>query len=258
MTTKPLLPAFLASILLQPGVAVADEAGKISLYSGFDYSAGDYGSDIRTVIRAVPFVAKYETERWVFKASIPYITITGPGNVIPSVGQIDATPTRKRVSDSGWGDTVATATYTAYQNAPHALVIDLTGKIKFATGDEDKGLSTGENDYAAQVDLYKGFGKFTAIGTLGYRVYGNPKSGPLDNVFYGSVGGSYKLTQQTSTGLLYDYRPKITSTGSEISELMGFVTHKISTNWEAQAYVIGGFSDGSPDVGGGALVNFSF
>ncbi len=206
----------------------------------------------------MPFVAKYEIERRVFRVGIPYITITGPGNVVPFAGQINTTPGRKRVSDSGWGDTVAMAAYTAHQNAQLALVVDLTGKIKFAAGDEDKGLSTGENDYAAQVDLYKGFGKFTAIGTVGYRVYGNPESGSLDNVFYGSVGGSYKLSQQTSAGLLYDYRPKITSAGSEISELMGFVSHKISERWKTQIYVIGGFSDGSPDIGGGALVNFSF
>ena len=32
------------------------------------------------------------------------------------------------------------------------LLIDLTGKVKFGTADENKGLGTGENDYAVQAD----------------------------------------------------------------------------------------------------------
>jgi len=37
------------------------------------------------------------------------------------------------------------------------LAMDLTGKIKFGTADEDKGLGTGEQDYSLQADVFRFF-----------------------------------------------------------------------------------------------------
>lgn len=234
------------------------ESGTFTLTTGYDYSSGEYGDDEETEISAIPLAAKYELDRWTFKVTIPYIRITGPGDVVPSIGQITQTPGRNRTTETGWGDTVASATYSFYPSMVQGMVIDLTGKVKFDTADEDKGLGTGENDYATQIDVYKVFGKFTAIAGVGYRVYGNPSYATLDNVFYGSVGGAYKLTQKTSVGAIYDYRPRITDAGSEISEVLSFVSHKLSDQWKMQAYFVKGFSDGSPDYGGGAMLGYSF
>lgn len=238
--------------------ASAEESGHFTLTSGLDYSSGEYGDDEKTEITSVPVVAKYEASRWVLKLTVPYVRITGPGNVVPSIGQIGDTPRRRRATESGLGDITASATYNVFQGSESLPVIDITGKVKFATADEDKGLGTGENDYATQVDLYQGFGKFTAMATVGYRVYGNTSFVNLDNVFYGSVGGAYRLAPKTSAGVIYDYRPKITPTGSRVSEAVAFVTHSITDQWKAQAYLVRGFSDGSPDIGGGALISFVF
>lgn len=236
----------------------AENGGNFTLTTGIDYSSGKYGDDVKTEITSVPILARYEVERWVLKLTVPYVTIKGPGNVVPSIGQVGETQTRRRTTESGMGDTTASATYNLFQGSASVPVIDITGKVKFATADEDKGLGTGENDYATQVDFYQGFGKFTALATIGYRVYGNPSFVNLDNVFYGSVGGAYKLAPKTSAGLIYDYRPEITDNGSEISEAVAFVTHSISDQWKAQAYLVKGFSNGSPEIGGGALVGFDF
>jgi len=249
------------SILMLAGLGYSPAslaAPGLSLTTGYDYSSGDYGDDIKTEISSVPFIAKYETERWTFKLTVPYVTIKGPGDVIPDIGQVNSQPVRRRTTESGLGDTVASATYSFYPTFAQGLILDVTGKIKFATADEDKGLGTGENDYAVQVDAYKGFGKFTAIAGVGYRVYGDPSFGTLDNVFYGSLGGAYRLSPATSAGVIYDYRPKITDTGSEISEALAFVSHKLSEQWKAQAYLVKGFSDGSPDYGGGLMLGYSF
>lgn len=236
----------------------SETSGSLTLTSGFDYSSGDYGDDTDTKISAVPLVAKYELDRWTFKVTVPYIQIKGPGDVIPSIGQVSQSPRRERTTESGWGDTMVSASYSFYPTIVQGLVIDVTGKVKFDTADEDRGLGTGENDYAAQVDIYKVFGKFTAIAGVGYRVYGNPDFGTLDNVFYGSVGGAYKLTDRTSIGAIYDYRPKITDAGSEISEVLSFVSHKLTDQWKLQGYFVKGFSDGSPDYGGGAMLGYTF
>jgi hypothetical protein len=232
-------------------VAFAGDAGVFSVTSGVDYSSGKYGSQDRTDITSVPVIGKYEVDSWVFKLTVPYVTITGPGNVSPGIGKFKNTNTTTRSTESGLGDIVAATTYSVYGGESGGPAIDLTGKVKFGTADENKGLGTGENDYIGQVDLYQSFGDFTALGTIGYRVYGDTSTAPLD-------GGSYKIALGTSAGVIYDYRPAITSNGSAVSEATAFVNHKISDNWKAQAYLVKGFSSGSPDYGVGALVGYVF
>jgi len=236
----------------------AENNGTFSLTTGFDYSSGKYGDKEKTDTTSVPVIAKYELDRWVLKLTVPYVTITGPGNVVPNIGQVRNATTTKRTTESGLGDIVAGVTYSLFDGSNGMPMIDLTGKVKFGTADKNKGLGTGENDYSAQVDLYKGYGAFTALGTVGYRVYGDTSATHLDNVFFGSVGGVYKVASSTSAGVIYDYRPAISAHGSAVSEMMAFLSQKISSHWKAQGYLVKGFSDGSPDYGVGALVGYVF
>lgn len=239
--------------------AYADDNGVFTITSGVDYSSGKYGNNDRTDITSVPVIGKYEIDRLTLKLTVPYVTITGPGNVSPGIGKFkDTTATSRRTTESGLGDIVAGATYNLYAGSAAVPVIDITGKVKFGTADQDKGLGTGENDYSAQVDLYKAYGDFTALAGLGYRVYGDTSSTPLDNVFYGSVGGTYKVASAATAGVVYDYRPAITSNGSPVSEATAFVNYKLNSNWKAQGYLVKGFADGSPDYGVGALVSYVY
>lgn len=253
----PLLFASLTGVLVQS--VHAEDNGVFTVTSGVDYSSGKYGSNDRTNITSVPVIAKYEIDRLTLKLTVPYVSITGPGNVSPGIGKFrNTTTSTRRTTESGLGDIVAAATYNVFGGNESLPVIDITGKIKFGTADKDKGLGTGENDYAAQVDLYKSFGDFTALAGLGYRVYGDTTSAPLDNVFYGSLGGTYKIAKEATAGVVYDYRPAITPNGSAVSEATAFVNYKLNPNWKGQGYVVTGFSDGSPDYGVGALVSYIF
>lgn len=248
----------MGGMLMAFSQAWADDHGTFSITSGIDYSSGKYGNQSSTDITSVPFIGKYEIDRLTLKLTVPYITVTGLGNVAPGIGKFKDTPNARRTTESGIGDVVTAATYNLFGGNGSVPMIDLTGKIKFGTADRDKGLGTGENDYSAQVDLYQTFGKFTALGTIGYRVYGDTSTSPLDNVFFGSVGGTYKLTEETNTGIVYDYRPAITINGSEVSEITAFVNQKIDDHWKAQGYLVKGFADGSPDYGIGGLVTYVF
>ena len=239
--------------------AVAEDQGVFTVTSGIDYSSGKYGTSDRTEITNVPVIGKYEIDRLTLKLTVPYVTITGPGNVSPGIGKFKKSqPVPSRTTESGLGDIVAGVTYNLYDGSATAPAVDITGKIKFGTADENKGLGTGENDYSTQVDFYKAFGNFTALAGLGYRVYGDTNEAPLKNVFYGSVGGTYKLAPSSSVGIVYDYRPSITRSGSAQSEATAFINYKLNPNWKAQGYLVKGFADGSPDYGIGALVSYVF
>lgn len=163
-----------------------------------DCSSGKYGDVASTDILYVPFTGKYETGRWMFKLTVPYIEVTGPGNVVRDVGVIRTSTSMTRTTQKGLGDVVAAATYNLYAGGASDPVVDLTGKVKFGTADETKGLGTGENDYAAQVDVYKGFGRFTAFGTVGYRVLGSPAGVFLNNVFYAPWAAATRSTRRSA------------------------------------------------------------
>lgn len=150
------------------------------------------------------------------------------------------------------------ATYNVYSRGATDPVIDLTGKIKFGTADVNKGLGTGENDYFAQVDVYKPFDRVTALATVGYGVLGSSDAISLKNVLYGSIGGIYKIDEQTSGGLMLDLRQASSTTSGARREATTFVTRKLDGFWKAQAYVLKGFADGSPDWGIGATIARSF
>ena len=228
-----------------------------SLTTGLDYSTGKYGGTESTDILYIPLTGKYETDKFTLKLTVPYLQITGPGNVVRDVGLIRTT-SRTRTTESGLGDIVAAGTYNVYEGLANGTLVDVTAKIKFGTADFAKGLGTGKNDYALQSDLYKTLGKNTLFGTLGYKVLGSPDGITLNNVFYGSLGAGHKYSRETSAGLIFDMREKASATGHAQQELTAYVSHKLGKTWKAQAYAVKGFTNGSPDWGAGAMITAAF
>lgn len=247
-----------AGVLAAPAALAAD--GLLTLGVGAEYSSGKYGSTEDTEILYVPVTAKYETGPWALKLVVPYVRVTGPDNVIGAgPDRITlARATRGRRTDSGLGDITASAFYNLLNERNAPVGLDVGAKVKFATADEASGLGTGEQDYSLQADVFKPIGATTLFGSLGYRWYGDAPGTPLRNVAYGSVGASYRTSASTTVGIAYDYRPRITPGGSEISEATAFVSQRLSPGVRLQLYGIAGFSKGSPDYGAGAAVNFSF
>ncbi len=221
---------------------------------GFDYSSGDYGTDTTSEIWYVPVVGKYETGPMTYKVTVPWLRITNP-EVGPDG---DPLPGGCRDVESGLGDTVGSASYALLDGSESGVFVDLIGKVKFPTADEDQCLGTGETDYTAQVDVAKAFGPVTGFATLGWKKYGDPPDSDFDDPVFASLGFATPIAARTTAGASYDWRQKVVSTGSQIKELTLFVTHKLSQQWKVQLYAVKGFSDASPDAEGGMLVFHSF
>ena len=245
--------------LLAPCFGMAT-AGELSLTTGLDTSIGKYGSTASTVVRYLPFIVKYEQGRSTFKATLPYVSITSPagggtvtvdanGNVISSGG---AGP---RVTQAGQGDVVASYSYSVIEQPWHGVMLDASLKVKLPTGDENKGLSTGERDFTAMADFYFPTGKLTPFLSLGYRMPGNPPGGALLNTWMGSLGAGYKLSKSDSAGLMFDAR-QASSAGSEASrEMTAYWVHKFTPETKCQLYAVKGFSDASADYGLGLMLS---
>lgn len=229
---------------------------------GADYSTGNYGQSTSTEILSIPFMARYETDRWTLKISAPYLRVTGPGNVIPGVGRHDNGKSPPRAAgtstESGLGDTVGSATYTAYYDDATKRGLDLTGKLKLPTADADRGLGTGSTDESLQVDVYQTQGPFTVFADIGYTFFGHSDVVQLENAPYYGLGFSQKLDAANSLGMSFDGRQRVTPGGAPRRELTAFWNRRMDRAMRLQAYVLKGFADGSPDWGIGASLMRGF
>ena len=76
--------------------------------TGFDYSTGKYGTATSTNILYIPVIAKYETDSLTLKLTVPYIRVTGTGNVVRGIGSFgNAITGTTSTTQSGLGDVTA-------------------------------------------------------------------------------------------------------------------------------------------------------
>lgn len=254
MKSKPVQTmALIGCLIMLQGVTAAEENDpKFTLSTGVDYASGTYGGDVDIEDVYVPLTATVDYGRVAFRLTVPYLSVKAPegtifdpdGEPLPGSGAL--------ITESGLGDIIGSITiYDVIDNSQLGLVMDLTGKVKFGTADENRGLGTGESDYSVQADLYKFIGDFTLLGSLGFKYRGDPNGIDLDNVLMGSAGGIYKFSPDVKGGLIFDYRESAISGSDSIQELTGFVSRRLAEDWKLQLFVLTGFTDSSPDWGGG-------
>lgn len=233
-------------------VAFAAQAQESALTAGgaFHYSSGDYGTGSETRITSFAATGRYERGPWVYKATVPWLTISGSSTVVPGFGDVRGGASGPRKS-SGLGDIVLSATYSAYYDRASTLGVELTGKLKLPTADEEDGLGTGEHDVVFLLDLYRSFGRVTGFGGIGFHVLGDSRAFPLENAWSANLGASYQLDERNSVGAVLDGRERVVAGGPPLRELTAFWMYKFETPWRAQAYYLIGLADGSPDRGFG-------
>jgi len=255
-TLKSLAGASAAlAFLAFPMTALADDT-EFSIAAGVDYSTGSYGETEDTSILFVPVTAKLMTGPWTLKAMVPWVQIDGPGSLIAD-GEVIGTGLP--AEESGMGDVVVSASYLFYPSTKGNPFFELTGKVKLGTADEEKGLGSGETDYTAQIDVYQPVGDGgTLFLTAGYRWRGSPDAFELNDGMIGSVGASFKLSDATSAGLVFDYREAATDTGDDPMQITPFISWKSANDWGVQLYGSVGLSDGSPDTGVGIQLKRTF
>ncbi len=255
---RSLLLATLLMAAAGAAPAAEESKGDLTMSIGMDYSTGDYGGDKETRTWVVPLIAKYERGPLTLKASLPWIRTTGPGDVI-GVGP-DRIPTEgsenETRTEQGIGDLVLSGGYTVVQNS--LLLLEAIAKVKLPTADEDRALGTGKRDFSLQLDaatLVKGV---TLFGTIGKKKYGDPSGRNYRDPYYGTIGAGYRVVKPTFVGASYDWRDNVTRTGDEIRELTLFASHRLGKQMKLQVYLIKGFSDNSPDVGGGVILSHTY
>lgn len=229
----------------------ADEASRYfraTLSTGLDFSSGDFGTDTDTDVLYAPSSLKLEWDPFFIKVTVPYVIVDG--DVVLIDGQPEGGPGFEGTRN-GIGDIVVSGGYVYFPTSGFLPVIELSGKVKLATADEDKGLGTGEENYTLQLDVSKQFGWFTPFGAIGYKFIGNPPDLKFDDKLFASGGFSARLGDRMSVGVVYDWAQSAVSGRSDIQEISPFASIRFGKNFSVDPYALVGLSNSSPDWGVG-------
>lgn len=231
---------------------------RFSLTLGAEYTQADYGTDATTDVLYVPLTGRWDIGANAFSLTVPYINVTAPSTTEAVVGTDPmgrpirrGAAARGQVTESGLGDVLASYRRLLLERGDTSL--EGVARVKFGTADETRGLGTGENDYAAQLNAYQEAGAWTLLGTIGYKVLGDPPGTEFDNVFFGALGASINSGDANSFGAIYDYRQAATPASDPQRQVTVYVT-----GGGFEVYVLRGFSGTSPDWGVGVFATMEF
>ena len=229
--------------------AFAPENFQLSV--GTEFTTGKYGGDRSVDEFYLPVTGWYRTDRIALRLTVPYLQVDGPaGTIVEGPGGQPIPGDGPDVTESGLGDVVLGMTvYDVWMNGDGDLALDLGGSLKFGTADEDTGLGTGQTDFTLQADLVKFLPTFTAIGSVGYVVRGDPSDFQLDDGFIASVGGfSRSAPSGMRVGAFLDYRQASYETNDDRLEALGMLGWRMQ-KWSAYLTASAGLSDSAPDWG---------
>lgn len=260
---RMMVAAMFAASLVSP-IAQADDESYLTLSTGFDYSTGKYGTTSTTNTTSIPVTANYETGDWSLRMTVPYLIVTGEGDVTVSgrtggrraTATTTTTTTKTRTTQTGLGDIVTMASYDLYMNDDADTGLGVTGRIKFGTA--NKSFGSGLNDYSLQLYSYTQIGDLSPSLSIGYEVVGSSSTTPMNNVFFGAIGTSYSLSDETSIGVDYRYAQQASVTGSEQKDASIYASHRLSDDVYLRGYVMQGFTDSSADNGVGLSVSLTY
>jgi len=244
------------SLALQ-GAALADNSSEFSttVAIGAEYSTGNYGTEFDFEDTYVPLSAIVSGDKVSFRITVPYVSVYAPEGTIYDPDGVPVPGTGEMTTESGLGDILASVTvYDVLRSERHRIAVDLTGKVKFGTADENVGLGTGKTDLSVQADAFKFADKTTLMTSVGYRFRGQPEGFVLDDTVFAAIGITYRLTPELRGGLFYDYRQASFADNDDSQEISAFLSRRVNDDWRIQAYVLAGLSDRSPDFGGGFMV----
>jgi len=240
--------------------ALSDDRFTVNL--GAEYTTGKYGGSESVNEWYVPVTMRYSSDSWVYRVTVPYLEVTAPsgGELIgydPNGIPIYSGST-ERETEAGLGDIIASVKYAGiYKNIKLGLLVDIFGKVKLGTADENKALGTGENDYTVGIDFIKRDKPYSTLFGVGYTWRGDPPDLAIRDTYSAYVGVVRDVTDKLDMGLVYAYGLSAFSEQDDLQELDVDISYRFTTGTNIRFYGIYGMSDGSPDQGLGVSLGFS-
>ncbi len=255
----------LTTLSLSASLLLAQSSTTLSV--GGTYSDGKYGTENSSTSIYIPVTATYKNNMFEMDVTVPYIELDSEGSFTWTPGgPVPISPTKStdylttdslsdpltstdtntsKTKTSGLGDINVKVAYTFVPTK--GLYLKTSAIMKVATADKDKGLGTGENDYSAQLDIYKVLGSAYIYLSGGYTLMGDSNTTDYNNVAYGSTALGYNFTPALSSGINYSYREAIFDTLDDTQSASVYMSYKASKSFKIATSYTYGLSDSAAD-----------
>ncbi|MFM9862876.1 MAG: hypothetical protein ACKVRO_04655 [Micropepsaceae bacterium] len=243
----------LAAAIGLVSATAAAEADRLNLAAGAEYSTGDYGEPQDTAVWYEFVSARYSIAPWAFKVTVPFLQIDGPATVTDD-GEVEGGGVDRMVN--GIGDVSLSTTYT-FSWKPEKMYLDLIGRVRLPTGDDDRGLGSGEIDYSLVANLDKGFEGFNVYVEAGRRFLGSSVASPREDGWLAGAGISTDLTKETEIGASFAWREAAFEGSADPADVSAYVKHYVTPDLRVNVYALAGLSNGSPNAGGGITLTWT-
>jgi len=225
----------------------------------FESTTGRYGESTATTVDESVLRIEGDDGVNLFWGALSYLAVTADRDVVLSDGRVvsNAGAATQRSTVHGVGDTHL-GLKRRLLSPESDLQIGLIGKVKLPTASRERGLGSGKVDYTAQVDVSVDRADWTFWAEGGYRYRGKSagdgtRDGPL-----AAIGVAHRLRDGLSVEAAYDYRSPSSEGGVHQSEVSLALYYRSSRSLRIEAYILKGYTDGSPDRGFGAAVVYAF
>ncbi len=260
------------------------------------YSRGDYGGDTTTSVLYLPFSVKRLFSFGELSVTVPFVTISsndlitfvggdrsggggsnsGSGSSNSgsgSSGQADDdeddddidddddefTTKRTKKTESGLGDVTLSARYYLLDEQEWLPSINVTGRIKFPTANEKKGLGSGEFDEGLGVELAKSLTRDLILYLDGgYTFLGDPKGRNFRNQWNYDVGLGYYLTDNLRTSVFYEEFRAVVKGIPNPRDVYGDLNYRITKTIRVNVGGFVGLSESAADFGLSGGLRFRF
>lgn len=251
--------ASLVLLLSFSPTAVAQEP-EISLATGYIYGDREDNLGLKTQVAIVPISVSLKYQQWLFKMSTAHLAITGPGDIFIEEYDNDRADLlietdRKR---SGMGDTFLSATFSPRQLKSNKYKLSFSYKYKSPTGNENKGLSSGEADHHFYGRGFYRVQRFLILGRLGYQIMGDTEFEDYNNRIFGSLGLLYIKSRQLSFGSQYYFKQASLDSREDIKNISLVLQYRPDKSWSIAVNYIKGLSDTTLDNQYGLQVSHHF
>jgi hypothetical protein len=235
--------------------APASRAVEVS--TGIEYQKGKYGTAQKVEALSIPTNVRVSTGWVQFTATLPYLRIDSPGNVVGGGGifglPIIVDPARPATRDrrEGIGDLRLGAAYSVPSSS---LGLTFTGQVKVPTASERKRLGTGKIDYMVGTELSKSFAGITPFASVAYTIPGDPQGYDLRDSISARAGLAAQIGERVRGHILYGYAQSLSRLVPDEQQISTGINAGLSDRLSLGLYGSAGLSQGAPDVGAGVQV----
>lgn len=195
-------------------VASANENTKLTTGLFYVDGQGDTINKDNVTSTSAPLLLSIKNDKLSFGVSIAYMSIKSGS-----------------LQESGLSDTIISLGYDLNNQFSVKL------KQKVATGDANKGLSTGKDDVSVQLDYFTNLNnQISLFTTLGYKNVGKVEELNMQDSLYASVGTRHIFNNKTRIGVSLDYKESIFKNLENQLGIAAFVSKPLSSTYSLTGF----------------------